>query len=202
VLPTQETIDCLAERIERAFGLRCSTWYRGCSTPRVWDAAALVLWEANCRDRELPLDPELFVASQPVNRSFADPWASLAHPLAGERYARRVRRIIRQLRSELKQEVVRAEELMQHGHGLGRFLKTRSARFSPLGLYITAFRAGRPDLADQLRQGVIQQHNCCPLYRSACRSLLPAKHYPIDDLQQTDALQTYSAKPVKFALLN
>src|SRR5271157_6031344 len=30
VLPTQETLDRLADRIERAFTLRRSNWYRGC----------------------------------------------------------------------------------------------------------------------------------------------------------------------------
>jgi hypothetical protein len=147
----------------------------------------MTLWDATCRDAEVPLDPELFVASQPLKRGFSDPWGCLAHPLAAERYSSRVRRIIRQLRSELKREVSRAEALIQQGRRLGKFLKARNPRFSPLGLYITAHRAGRPDLAQRLRRDVIEQHNCCPLYRSACRSLLPAQYYPIDDLQPADS---------------
>jgi hypothetical protein len=164
--------------------------------------AATILWDAQDRNGEIPLDPELYVASQPVKGAFADPWACLAHPQAAERYVRRVRRIIRQLRSELKKEVDRAEEMMEHGHGLNRVLRGGDSRFSPLGLYITAHRAGRPDLAERLRHDVIEQHKCCPLYRSACRSLLPAKAYPIDDTQTVDIDQTTYETPTKLATLN
>ena len=183
MLPTQETIDQLANRIERAFTLRSSAWYRGCSTTRVWSAGATILWQVSCEDPEIPLDPELFVASQPINAPYADPWTCLALAEAGQRYRLRVRRIIRQLRLELKREIRRAEELVSEGRALAAVLRARDSRLSPLGLYITAQRAGRPDLAERLRSGAVEQHKCCPLYRSASLSLLPAELYPADDAE-------------------
>jgi len=179
VLPTQETLDRLADRIERAFTLRCSDWYRGCSTPRIWSAAATILWEARSEDPAIPLDPELFVASQPLTASYADPWSSLAQPEAGHRYRHRVRRIIRRLRNELKREIRLTEHLLRQGRALSRIIGSRDARLSPLGLYIAAHRSGRADLAGRLRRSAIEQHNCCPLYRSACAAFLPAKLYPM-----------------------
>ena len=80
VLPTQELIDQLAERIERAYTLRRQRWCRGCSTRRVWSAAALRLWQAHVDDPQLPLDCELYVASQVINESLSDPWSELAQP--------------------------------------------------------------------------------------------------------------------------
>jgi hypothetical protein len=189
VLPTQETLDRLAERIERAFTLRRSNWYRGCSTPRVWTAAATILWEVQCENPTIPLDPELFVASQPMTAPFADPWTNLAQPEAGQRYRQSVRRIIRQLRAELKREVRRAENLLREGRGLSTILRTRDARLSPLGLYITAHRAARPDLAERLRPSAIEQHNCCPLYRSASLAFLPAELYPVETLDSSVEVQ-------------
>lgn len=181
VLPTQECIDHLGIRIEHAFTLRCSEWYRGCSTSRVWSAAATILWQAHQEDPDLPLDPELYVASQPLSVPFVEPWLSLAHPEAGRRYRRRVHRIVRQLQSELKREIRRAEEMVRGGQGLATVVRCRDQRLSPLGLFITAHRAGRPDLACRLRAGVIAQHQSCPLYRLASRSLLTAGLYPVND---------------------
>jgi hypothetical protein len=180
VLPTQETLDRLAVRIERAFTLRCSNWYRGCSTSRIWSAAAAILWEAQSEDPTIPLDPELFVASQPLTASFTDPWSCLAQPEAGHRYRQRVRRIIRRLRTELKREIRLTEDLLRQGRALSMIIGSRDARLSPLGLYIAAHRTARPDLVRRLRRGAIEQHNCCPLYRSACLAFLPAELYPME----------------------
>jgi|GEM_PF-1053682 len=180
VLPTQETLDRLADRIERAFTLRRSNWYRGCSTPRIWSAAATILWEVHFEDPTIPLDPELFVASQPLTASFADPWTCLAQPEAGYRYRQSVRRIIRRLRTELKREIRLTEDLLRQGRALSMIIGSRDARLSPLGLYVAAHQAARPDLAGRLRAGAIEQHNCCPLYRSACLAFLPAELYPME----------------------
>jgi hypothetical protein len=141
----------------------------------------MVLWQVTCENPEIPIDPELFVASQPLEGSFADPWSCLAREEAGRRYKLRVRRIIRQLRLELWREIRRAEALVSHGKKLSLLLGGRDSRLSPLGLYITAHRAGRPDLAEKMRPGAIEQHRCCPLYRAASLSLLPAELYPFDD---------------------
>ena len=180
MLPTQEVLDRLAGRIERAFTLRCSNWNRGCSTSRIWSAAAAILWQAQSEDPTIPLDPELFVASQPLTASFADPWSSLAQPEAGHRYKQRVRRIIRGLRNELKREIQLVEKLLRQGRALSTIIGSRNTRLSPLGLYIAAHRAARPDLAGRLRRSAIEQHNCCPLYRSACLAFLPAELYPME----------------------
>ncbi len=180
MLPTQETLDRLADRIEKAFNLRRSHWYRGCSTPRIWSAAATILWEMHAEDPAIPLDPELFVASQPLTAAFADPWSSLAQPEAGQRYRQNVRRIIRRLRNELKREIRLTEELLRQGRALIMIIGSRDARVSPLGLYIVAHRTARPDLAGRLRRGAIEQHQCCPLYRAACLAFLPAELYPME----------------------
>ena len=184
VLPTQETLDRLADRIERAFTLRCSNWYRGCSTPRIWSAAATILWGAHSEDPTIPLDPELFVASQALTASFADPWSSLARPEAGHRYKHRVQRIIRGLRNELKREIRLTENLLRQGRAWDLIIGSRDSRLSPLGLYIAAHRNARADLAGRLRRSAIEQHNCCPLYRSACMAFLTAELYPMEVLSR------------------
>ena len=79
-------IDHLASRIERAYALRRAEWDRGCSTGRLWTAAALCLWQAHADDPALPLDSELFVASQPLVGSLGDPWVELTQVEAGRRY--------------------------------------------------------------------------------------------------------------------
>ena len=191
VLPTQETLDRLADRIERAFELRRSNWYRGCSTSRIWSAAATILWEVQAGDPTIPLDPELFVASQPLTASFTDPWSTLAQPQAGRRYRRNVRRIIRRLRNELKREVRLTEDLLRQGRALTKIIGSRDPRVSPLGLYIVAQRTARPDLAARLRRGAIEQHQCCPLYRSACLAFLPPELYPMEGSNLGEAEETY-----------
>jgi hypothetical protein len=142
----------------------------------------MILWQITSEDQQLPLDPELFVASQPIEAPYADPWSCLALAEAGDRYKLRVRRIIRQLRIELKREVRRAEALISAGKKLPVIMRARDNRLSALGLYITAQRAGRPDLAEKLRSSAVEQHNSCPLYRFASLSLLSAELYPADDV--------------------
>ncbi len=92
VLPTHEVLDYLAGRIEQAYALRRAHWFRGCSTSRVWYTAALRLWEAHASDSALvPLDPELFVASQPISSPLSAPWTEVAHPESARRYRSAVR---------------------------------------------------------------------------------------------------------------
>jgi hypothetical protein len=181
VLPTQETIDYLADRIERAYALRRAGWYRGCSTRRVWAAAALCLWQVHMDDPSLPLDSELFVASQPITGSLGDPWVELTQVEAGRRYRAQVRRLIRRLRMELRREVRRAERMMGEDMRASIAALSQDSRLSPLGCYIAAYRMGRPDIASCFAQGAVEQHRSCPLYRSASLALLPADCYPIDD---------------------
>jgi hypothetical protein len=174
-------IDRLAARIERAYSLRRAGWDRGCSTQRVWAAAALCLWQAHVDDPELPLDSELFVASQPINGALGDPWVELTQVEAGRRYRALVRRIVHRLRVELRREVRLAERKMREGTPLDAAALVRDRRLSPLGCYIAAHRIGRADLARRLASPAAEQHRACPLYHLASLSLLPADRYPVED---------------------
>ncbi len=197
MLPTQEIVDRLACRIERAYELRRPDWRQGCSSPRVWSAAALQLWEAHAGDpSRLPLDPELFVASQVISAQFADPWRELASPAARKTYCRQVYQIIQELRSALKREVRRAERAIERGQDISSVLTVKNGRLSDLGCYLVARRAGRIDLADRLAAAAIQQHRFCPLYRSACLALIPCEDYPvgISDLGREPERDEFAAK--------
>jgi hypothetical protein len=181
VLPTQEAIENLAERIERAYSLRRARWWRGCSTRRVWTAAALRLWQAHVEDPQLPLDSELFVASQPISNALSDPWSELAQPDAARRYRTQVRRMIRRLRSELVREVALAQRSIRNHPETTPALLARDRRISPLGCYIAAHRAGRADLAQRFVAAAAEQHGSCPLYQAASLPLIAADLYPTLD---------------------
>jgi len=126
----------------------------------------------------LPLDSELFVASQPISDALSDPWTELAQPEAARRYRSQVRRIIRQLRSELKREVALAERSIRQDREISSALLATNPRLSPLGCYIAAHRAGRADLVCQFVTAATEQHRSCPLYQPASAGLLPAECYP------------------------
>jgi hypothetical protein len=198
VLPTQDMIEHLADRIERAYSLRRPRWWRGCSTRRVWSAAALRLWQAHAEDPQTPLDSELFVASQPISNALSDPWSELTQPDATRRYRSQVQRIIRRLRSELTREVRLAERSIRRHPQTSPAILDRSRRLSPLGCYIAAHRAGRADLADRFVAAAAQQHGSCPLYRPASVFLLAADLYPTHDahagLEAHAELRTTSMK--------
>lgn len=126
----------------------------------------------------LPLDSELFVASQPLDSQAGDPWTELAQPEAGRRYRRQVRRIVSRLRAELDREVHRAERLMEDPR-VDPSLLARDRRLSPLGCYIAAHRVRRNDWAAYFATAAARQHDACPLYQAATLSLLPADLYPL-----------------------
>jgi hypothetical protein len=178
VLATRAALEVLAERIERAYRLRRSGWYRGCRSAGVWSTAAAILVQLNRDDTTLPVDPELYVAVQPVGGPFDDPWEGLTQPSAAKRYRTRVRAMIRTLRSELRAEVRYAERRIARGEALERVLKTPSKRLSPLGCYIVAYRGGCPALGERFRLGAVEQHQSCPLYRAASLHLIAAEFYP------------------------
>jgi hypothetical protein len=181
VIATQGLIDALADRIERAYRLRRPEWHGGCSTPRVWSVSARVLLDVHATDPAVPPDPELFVAAQASPSPYPDPWNELTREESGRRYRRRVRSIVRALRGELAHEVEFAEQQIDSGQKIGRVLRPRNARISPLGRYIVAQRAGRPRLASRFADEAADQHRSCPLYRQASRSLLPPDTYPVPD---------------------
>jgi hypothetical protein len=169
----------LAGRIERAYRLRRSCWYRGCTTSRVWTTAAAILVQLHQDDPTIPLDPELFVAVQPDGTAFDDPWIGLVQPSAARHFRQRVRGMIRGLRTELRGEVRSAERRIGRGEELGTVLLMRSSQMSPLGCFIVAIRAGSDELADCFRVEAMKQHRSCPLYRQASLPLLPAECYPV-----------------------
>jgi len=190
VIATQGIIDTLAERIERAYHLRRPGWHGACTTDRVWSVAARVLLEVHRSSSSVPADPELFVAAQPTVSSCPDPWSELTSAEAGLHYRRRVRAIVRALRTELAREVKLAEERIGSGQAIGRVLLAPSGRLSPLGRFIVAQRAGRSALARRFASEAADQHRACPLYREASRRLLPPGVYPVSNL---DGLTTTSA---------
>jgi hypothetical protein len=133
-------------------------------------------------DPTIPLDPELYVASQEVGHSWSDPWKELAGEAAVLRYRRRVRRIVSRLRKELRDELQRVTSRTRRGTALEALLASPSPKISPLGGFIAARNAGRLDLMEALRPTACAQHRACPLYRQACAGLLPAAAYPVQEV--------------------
>jgi hypothetical protein len=177
-------------------------WNEGCSTMRVWTAAALVLSQIHGDHPEIPMDPELFVASQSFDAGASDVWSKLTSPAAGEAYRKRVRRIIRQLERELGREVEYAERRIAGGRSIPDVLCGRDARLSSLGRYIVARKARRLDLASRFQADVLAQHRCCPLYRSAFLAFLPAEQYPVDEAERSFELKTPLVPRSAIASLN
>ncbi|HEX8199689.1 MAG TPA: hypothetical protein VF590_04325 [Isosphaeraceae bacterium] len=169
----------LATRIHRAYQRRRPHWPPIGPDPEVWAVAAAALLQAHREDPRLPLDPELFVAAQPTGPLWADPWGELAQEDAIRRYRGCVERIIGGLRSELRAEVRLIRRRIRRGEAIEAALGRKSHDLSPLGRFIAACRVGRPDLAAPFRAAAAAQHRSCPLYRPACRRLIPAEAYPV-----------------------
>jgi hypothetical protein len=192
VLPSQGVLEKLSRRIEQAYSLRRPDWRGGCSTSRVWSAAAGRLWAAHAADpAKIPLDAELFVASQPIAAPFADPWSELTQPDAARRFRSRLRKIVRRLRAELKREVVRAETLIGRGREI-----------SALACFVVAIRAERGDLAVGFTGGAAAQHRACPLYRRASLALLPGELYPVESDSAVQPVEYYFEPRVEKLLLS
>jgi hypothetical protein len=199
VLPTQEQLHSLAGRIEEAYALRRPRWWRGCSTARVWFAAADCLWDAHQNDPErVPLDPELFVSSQPISMPLADPWSELAQPEAGSRYLAKVREVIKFLTAELKREIRRAERSIREGEGIRSVIRLDNPKLSPLGAYLVAHRAGRSDLADLVQPAALSQQRSCPLYKAAVCTFIPEDYILAETLLDDRECDTES-RPAKKA---
>lgn len=179
MIPTQDAIKQLASRIEQGYRRRYPRWQPVGMTIQPWETSAARLIAAVGLKASIPVDPELLVAAQPRVNGPHDPWAELASEQAIRRYFRAVRRIVGQLREELRQEVRVAERRMLRGISLDQLLDGGNARISPLTGYLLALRAGRDDLADRLRPAAESQHRACPLYRLAARYLISVPCYPI-----------------------
>lgn len=184
MIPSQDCIGQLADRIERAYLRRYPVWKPLGLTPGVWQSAAARLAEA---EPTIPIDPELYVAVQPRDEIHQDPWVELTQQRSLVCYVGAVRRIVGQLRRELRREVRIAQCRMLRGMTLDQLLASETARISPLTLYILAHRAGRHDLSIRLRTEAAGQHRSCPLYRLASRALLPSHAYPHEPAMMTYA---------------
>jgi hypothetical protein len=182
VLITSHAIEKLAARIEQAYQRRRSQTLVSEPDPRLWEVAARALAEAHRKYPWLPVDPELFIASQPPLYLLGDPWQQLAPAHSVKRYRQRVVQMVRGLRRELVGEVKRLEKRIQSGYPLESVLQWRTRRVSDLARYVAAHRAGRPELAESFRMGVQDQHEGCPLYRLACRGMIDPDQYPVLDL--------------------
>jgi hypothetical protein len=181
VFPTQ-AIARLSERIEQAYLRRCPRVRREYAHSAVWLAAAARLANLHRNDPSIPLDAELFVASQDTPTSGIDPWRELAHPSAIIRYRCRVRRITVQLRRELRDEIRRAERRLNRGESLAVVLGSSRQDLSPLGRFLVAYRADEIELANAIAPLAREQHRACPLYRPACEGLVPSEAYPFYDV--------------------
>jgi hypothetical protein len=142
-------------------------------TPGVWTAAAIRLLEATSDKMGFPIDPELYVALQPLNPVSPDPWTELAQKSSILRYRRGLKRIVRQLRRELNSEITRGECRILRGLDLERVLETEGSRISPLARYILCLRAGRIGFSLLHHEAALKQIRSCPLYRLAAVSFLP-----------------------------
>lgn len=183
MLPSQRQVDATADRIETLYVRRCPPAPRQVETVRgVWGTAATGLLLLHQGEPEIPADPELFVTIQTLcGGGPFDPWNDLASELALERYRMAVMGMIDGLRRELRSEVRRAERRVRAGADLDVVLADQRQPLSPLGRFITAFRAGRADLMEAVRHEAESQHLACPLYRAASMSLLPENEYPEPD---------------------
>ena len=181
MISSQDDIEQLADRIQRAYRRRYPDWNSVGLTPGVWDSAAARLLEAAEFEPAIPIDPELFVAVQVKRGTRHDPWAELTQSCSLRFYLRALERIVSPTSrgsSSRKSDGPRAALL--RGMTLDQLPVAESSRISPLSLYILAHRAGRHDLSRRLRSEAEGQHRSCPLYLLASRSLLPAHAYPLD----------------------
>ncbi len=198
MISSQDSIGQIAVRIERAYGRRYSRWKPDGLTDCVWMSAASRLMEAADLVEGAPVDPELFVAVQPRSRLMPNPWAELTQECSREVYLKAIRRIVLQLRKELRSEVRRAERRLDLGESLDQVLAADATGLTPLSRYILAHRAGRIDLAARHRAAAESQHHSCPLYRVASRSFLPGHVYPFPEL--TSAAVGRAGELIAFSL--
>lgn len=180
MIKTPRVLELLADRIECAYLHRHPDWRSTTLDRRLWTSAASILIDAHATEPWVPLDPELFVASQ-INMGLpTDPWIDLTRRGAKIRYMRRVREIIRILQTELAGEIRWAASRLARGAAPEAVLLIPTRRMSALSRYITAIRLGRHDLADQFRSGSVEQHDACPLYRVALQKFLASEDFPVE----------------------
>lgn len=178
MIPNQNSLDRVAERIERAYRRRHPNWLATGLTPGVWIAAAVRLTDHSRYGHSLPGDPELFVAVQNYKSFRRDPWRELTQEGALKTYRSAIRKIVQQLKAELARELRWSKRFLAAGGSLEEILAISKSRVSPITKLVLCHHQQRQDLADEIRSAVDAQHHACPLYRFACRDLMPSGCYP------------------------
>ena len=177
-MTSQIKLDQLADRIEKAYRLRHPNWQSTGLTPGVWSTAAARLNATSRGLRSVPIDPELFVAVQNYKSFRRDPWTELAQENSANLYRQAVRRLINQLKAELREELRWSIRFMGSGGSLDNLLTTPRSKASPLTALCMFIQHNRFDLVGQVKAAAEQQHQACPLYRFACKQTIPASLYP------------------------
>lgn len=178
MITTQNSLDLLAARIERAYRLRHPSWLPTGLTPGVWVAAAKRLLDVE-HASSIPIDPELFVAVQDFKAFRRDPWRELTQERATRSYKVAVRGLVRQLKVELAGELRWSRRFFDAGHSLDDLLALTKSRVSPMMKLVLCLEQRRPDLACVVRPAAEAQHLSCPLYQIASRRWLSGQAYPV-----------------------
>ena len=178
LISTQNDLDQLAGRIERAYRRRHPLWTATGLTPGVWTAAAVRLSEVAMGDSILPIDAELFIAVQNYKSFRRDPWGELTQERATKSYRLAIRVIIKQLKKEIAAELKWSQRVLEMGRSLDEVLTSTKSRVSPITKLVLCHREGREDLAQVVRPAAEAQHLACPLYRYALKNLIAHAAYP------------------------
>ena len=179
---SQTLISILSSRIISAY-LRSRREGDGeLSTKKAAMAAAALLLQTHLDDEAVPLDPELYVASQSKRSRELSPWFDLATPAAAKCYVRCVRKIVRSLRKEIQSEIDRAEEKIGEGESVYHVLMKPDPKLSGMTRYLLAHRFRRPALANRFLHEAVAQHRSCPLYKQATCEMLSRDLYPDESM--------------------
>ncbi len=175
---TQHHLDQLAGRIAQAYHRKHPLWVEIGLTPGVWNSAAIRLNEVAIYHPGLPIDPELFVAVQDYRTFRRDPWCELTQEGSAKVYRATVRKIIKRLRTELATELRRSKRHLAAGRTLDDIMTSTKSRVSPIAKLVLCHDQDRTDLVEAIRPSAEAQHVACPLYRFACKNLMPRSVYP------------------------
>lgn len=183
-MTSQKTLDRSAEMIKQAYLRQNSGYSPSSCSSEVWVAAAMRMHQVAEENLGIPVDAELFVASQ-VYRGFRrDPWTELTQAGASRNYRQAIRKIVGLLEKEISREIRWATRKMESGASLDGLMASAKTKLSPLSKFYFAREFGRSDLADRYRDDARDQHLSCPLYETAFRNLLPSMIYPADSPSQ------------------
>lgn len=171
VITTQNSLDQLAVRLQRAYERRHPHWLSTGLTPGVWTAAASRLLDVGVNQPKLPIDPELFVAVQDYKTFRRDPWRELTQAGSSHVYRQSILQIVKQLKVELRKELRWARRYLEKEGSLDQMLACPRPKVSPLVKLLLCHQQNRPELAVLVRTAAEAQQKACPLYDLACNHL-------------------------------